>query len=221
MRPDLAPLIDHSLLRADATPPALEQLCADAVHHNLAVVCVNSAHVALCSDILAGTGVRISSTVGFPLGAMSRASKVAETLQAVRDGARELDVVCRLDALKHADRRVFVDDLCAVVEAAEGRVVKAILETGFLEDDEKARGATWACEAGAGFVKTSTGFGPGGATEQDVRLLRRVVGQSAGVKAAGGIRDAATADLLVSAGATRLGTSAGVAIVTDSASRPS
>lgn len=218
MRRDLAVLIDNSLLRPDATPPELERLCVEAAHYNLCAVCVNSAHVAVCARRLADSGVRVASTVGFPLGATSRASKIAETTQAVRDGAVELDVVCRLDALKTRDQDAFVDDLRAVVDAAEGRLVKAIVETGLLDRDEKERGATWAIEAGAGFVKTSTGFGPSGATEEDVRLLRQVVGPFVGVKASGGIRDAATADRLIAAGATRLGTSVAVAIVTESKS---
>ena len=216
MRRDLAALIDHTLLRADATPPELDRLCADAAHYSLVAVCVNSAHVDRCAGLLAGSGVTLASTVGFPLGAISRAAKVAETLQAVRDGATEIDMVCRLDALRAHDRATFVDDVRRVVEAAAGHPVKVILETALLTDDDKTRGAGWACDAGAAFVKTSTGFGPGGATEHDVALLRGVVGPSVGVKASGGIRDVETADRMVRAGATRLGTSAGVAIVTES-----
>ncbi|MEM8605655.1 MAG: deoxyribose-phosphate aldolase [Myxococcota bacterium] len=216
MRRDLAALIDHTLLRPDATPPELERLCEEAAHYNLATVCVNSAHVARCASLLSDSEVRVATTAGFPLGASSLATKVAETAQAVSDGATEIDMVCRIDALKTGDRSTFVDDIRAVVEAAMGHAVKVILETAILGDTEKERGARWACEAGAAFVKTSTGFGPGGATEADVRLLRRAVGPEIGVKASGGIRDAATADRMVRAGANRLGTSAGVAIVTDS-----
>jgi deoxyribose-phosphate aldolase len=215
MRTDLAALIDHTLLRPDAVRRDLERLCEEAVQHSFATVCVNSAHVALCTALLEDCQLPIAATVGFPLGASSTASKAVEAGQAVRDGASEIDMVCEIGALKDGLRGAFIDDVRAVVEAVDGRTVKVILETCLLSDDEKRRGAWWVCEAGAAFVKTSTGFASGGATESDVHLLREVVGPDFGVKASGGIRDAATADRMIEAGANRLGTSAGVAIVTE------
>ena len=216
MRPDLAAYIDHTLLRPDAVRSDFERLCEEAAQHSFATVCVNSAHVALCTALLEDCQVPVAATVGFPLGASNTFSKVAEAAQAVRDGASELDMVAAIGALKDGLRQAFVDDVRGVVDAAEGRAVKVILEMCLLDDDDKRRGAEWAREAGAAFVKTSTGFSSGGATEHDVRLLRLVVGPNVGVKASGGIRDAAAADAMIAAGANRLGTSAGVAIVTHS-----
>ena len=204
------------ILRPDATASQLAQLCDEALQHSFATVCVNSAHVGFCTSLLARRQLPIAATVGFPLGASNPASKSAEAAQAVADGASEIDMVCRIGALKEGDRDTFIDDVRRVVEAASGRVVKVILETGLLTDDEKRQGAAWVQEAGAHFVKTSTGFAGSGASEHDVRILRGVVGASFGVKASGGIRDAATADRMIAAGANRLGTSAGVAIVTES-----
>jgi deoxyribose-phosphate aldolase len=154
--------------------------------------------------------------VGFPLGASNPAAKAAEASRAVLDGASEIDMVCLIGALKEGLRDVFMDDIRGVVDAAGSGLVKVILETCLLSVDEKRRGAQWTCAAGAAFVKTSTGFGGGGATEDDVRLLREEVGSDLGVKASGGIRDAATAERMIAAGASRLGTSASVAIVTES-----
>lgn len=215
MRPDLAALIDHTFLRPDAVRSDFKRVCREAVQHSFATVCVNSAHVALCTSLLADRQLPVAATIGFPLGAVSTAAKAAEAVQAVLDGASEIDMVCQIGALKDSLRAVFVDDIRRVVDAADGGPVKVILETCLLTDDEKRRGAQWACEAGAAFVKTSTGFSSGGATENDVRLLRAVVGADVGVKASAGIRDAAAADRMVAAGANRLGTSAGVAIVTE------
>jgi deoxyribose-phosphate aldolase len=219
MRPDLAALIDHTFLRPDAVRSDFERVCREAAHHSFATVCVNSAHVALCTSLLADRQLPVAATVGFPLGASSPTAKAAEAAQAVLDGALEIDVVCQIGALKDGLQTVFVDDIRRVVDAADGGPVKVILETCLLTDDEKRRGARWACEAGAAFVKTSTGFSRGGANENDVRLLRAEVGPDVGVKASGGIRDAAAADRMIAAGANRLGTSAGVAIVTQSKTR--
>lgn len=219
MRPDLAALIDHTFLRPDAVRSDFERVCREAAHHSFATVCVNSAHVALCTSLLADRQLPVAATVGFPLGAGSPTAKAAEAAQAVLDGALEIDMVCRIGALKDGLQAVFVDDIRRVVDAADGGPVKVILETCLLTDDEKRRGARWACEAGAAFVKTSTGFSSGGADENDVRLLRAEVGPDVGVKASGGIRDAAVADRMIAAGANRLGTSAGVAIVTESKTR--
>jgi deoxyribose-phosphate aldolase len=216
MRPDLAKLIDHTFLRPDAVRADFVRLCKEAVQHSFATVCVNSAHVALCTSLLADRQLPIAATVGFPLGASSSAAKAAEAAQAVLDGASEIDMVCQIGALKDGLEGVFVDDIRRVVDAADGGLVKVILETCVLSPQERRRGAQWTRIAGAAFVKTSTGFAAGGATEDDVRLLRAAVGRDFGVKAAGGIRDAAAADRMIAAGANRLGTSAGVAIVTES-----
>lgn len=216
MRPDLAALIDHTLLRPDAVRSDFERLCKEAAQHSFATVCVNSGHVALCTALLEDCQVPVAATIAFPLGAANTASKATEAAQAVRDGARELDMVCAIGWLKEGLRGAFREDIRGVVEAAEGRDVKVILETCLLNDEEKRRGAEWIRDAGATFVKTSTGFSAGGAAESDVRLLRAVVGPDFGVKASGGIRDIATAHRMIAAGANRLGTSAGVAIVTES-----
>lgn len=216
MRPDLAPFIDHTLLRPDAVRSSLERLCREALQHGFAAVCVNSSHVALCTALLRDCQVPVAATVGFPLGASSTVAKAAEAAEAVRNGASELDMVAAIGALKDRQHDAFIHDIRAVVEAAQGHAVKVIVETCLLSDEEKRRGAAWAEEAGAAFVKTSTGFSSGGATERDVRLLRSAVGPNVGVKASGGIRDAASADCMIAAGANRLGTSAGVAIVTNS-----
>ncbi|NOQ84988.1 MAG: deoxyribose-phosphate aldolase [Myxococcales bacterium] len=216
MRRDLAAFIDHTLLRPDAVQADFARLCKEAVQHSFATVCVNSAHVALCTSLLADRQLPIASTVGFPLGAGNSAGKASEAAQAVLDGASEIDMVCQVGALKGGLHQVFIDDIRRVVDAADGRPVKVILETCLLADEEKQRGAEWTRASGASFVKTSTGFGGGGATEDDVRLLRAEVGEDFGVKASGGIRDAATADAMIAAGANRLGTSASVGIVTES-----
>ena len=216
MRPDLAAFIDHTLLRPDAVRSDFERLCKEAAQHSFATVCVNSAHVALCTALLEDCQLPVAATVGFPLGAASQASKAAETAQAALDGAHEIDMVCAIGWLKEGRRAAFEADIHQVVGAANGRAVKVILETCLLGEDDKRRGAEWSRAAGAAFVKTSTGFSSGGATEHDVRLLREVVGADFGVKASGGIRDAAAADRMIAAGASRLGTSAGVAIVTES-----
>ncbi|MBW1760426.1 MAG: deoxyribose-phosphate aldolase [Deltaproteobacteria bacterium] len=216
MRRDLAALIDHTLLRPDAVRADFARLCKEAIQHSFATVCVNSAHVALCTSLLADRQLPIAATVSFPLGAGNSAGKAAEAAQAVLDGASEIDMVCQIGALKDGLEALFIDDIRRVVDAAEGRPVKVILETCLLSQDEKRRGAQWTRVAGAAFVKTSTGFSDGGATEDDVRLLRAEVGPDFGVKASGGIRDTATADNMIAAGASRLGTSAGVMIVTES-----
>jgi deoxyribose-phosphate aldolase len=216
MRPDLAAFIDHTFLRPDAVQADFAQLCKEAVQHSFATVCINSAHVALCTSLLADRQLPIAATVGFPLGAGNSAGKAAEAARAVLDGASEIDMVCQIGALKDVLQDLFIDDVRRVVDAADGRSVKVILETCLLTDDEKRRGAQWTRMAGAAFVKTSTGFGGSGATEDDVRLLRAEVGPDFGVKASGGIRDRAAAERMIAAGANRLGTSASVAIVTES-----
>jgi len=210
----LARLIDHTLLKPEATAEQIRRLCAEARHYGFAAVCVNPWWVPLCVQELKGTGVKVATVIGFPLGATTTEAKAFEARQAVEAGAEELDMVINVGALKsgHLDR--VQEDIAAVVRAAAGRVVKVILETGLLTDEEKVTACRLAVAAGAHFVKTSTGFGPGGATVADVRLMRQTVGDQVGVKASGGIRDHATAVAMVEAGASRIGASSSVAIVT-------
>ncbi len=211
---DLARFIDHTLLKPDATFDQIQLLCAEAARYGFVSVCVNPFWVATCARLLQGTGVKVCTVVGFPLGASHTATKAFETRQAVSDGATEVDMVINIGALKSGFFDVVGADMAAVVEAAgRGVVTKAILETALLADAEKVRACELAVEAGLDFVKTSTGFGPGGATAGDVALLRQVVGPRMGVKASGGIRDRETALLMVQSGASRIGASASVRIV--------
>jgi deoxyribose-phosphate aldolase len=211
---DLARYIDHTLLKPDATRDDLVKLCEEARRYGFATVCINSANVAFCAVLLEGCSTRPIAAVGFPLGAASSAAKAFETREAIRAGAVEIDMVINLGELKAKNYAFVESDIRAVVEAARPHPVKVILETGALTRDEKVIGCALAKAAGATFVKTSTGFGPGGATVEDVALLREIVGDGMGVKASGGVRTAADARRLLDAGANRLGTSAGVAIVT-------
>jgi deoxyribose-phosphate aldolase len=211
---DLARYLDHTLLRADATRADLGKLCQEARSHGFASVCVNSANVPYCKGLLEGSGVMTVAVVGFPLGAMSTAAKAFEAREAVRQGADEIDMVLNIGALKSQDSDAVLDDIRRVVDAAAPRRVKVILETGYLTRDEKVAACTLCRTAGAHFVKTSTGFGPGGATVEDVALMRSVVGDALEVKASGGVRTAVDARAMIAAGATRLGTSSSVAIVT-------
>lgn len=213
VRADLAHVIDHTLLGRDASRDDLERLCREAREHSFASVCVNGANVRFCREQLRGSSVMTVAVVGFPLGAMATASKAHEAATAVRDGADEVDMVINLGALKSRDYRTVEEDIRAVVDAARPAPVKVILEVGALDHEEKIIACSLAKAAGAAFVKTSTGFGPGGATVEDVALMRSVVGPDMGVKASGGVRDAQTADAMVGAGATRIGASASVAIV--------
>jgi deoxyribose-phosphate aldolase len=216
---DLARYIDHTLLKPDATEKDVEQLCAEAIQYHFASVCVNSGNVELCARLLAGSGVKVCAVVGFPLGAMSTDAKAFETRYAVSHGADEVDMVINVGQLQAGNYAYVYDDIHAVVKAAAGHVVKVILETGLLNEDQKIAGCVLAKAAGADFVKTSTGFGPGGATPEDVALMRRIVGQDMGVKASGGIRDCSTAQKMIESGATRLGASASVSIVKGATSR--
>lgn len=211
----LARLIDHTLLKPEATDDAVRALCADARTHGFAAVCVNPVWVSLCEEELRGHPTLVATVAGFPLGASLPGIKAAEAARAVADGAREIDMVLNVGALKGGDDRTVESDVVAVVEVCrgEGAALKVIIEAALLTDEEKIRASTLAQRAGADFVKTSTGFGPGGATAADVALMRRTVGASTGVKAAGGIRDWATARAMVAAGANRIGTSAGVRII--------
>ncbi len=210
----LAPLIDHTLLAPVATWRDAVRLCREALHYGFATVCVNPALLDVVVSELRDSTVRPCTVIGFPLGATSTAVKVFEAHDAVQRGAEELDMVLSIGALKSGRTRYVREEIAAVVQAAKGRVVKVILETPLLAHAEKIAACRLAVAAGAHFVKTSTGCGGGGATVSDVRLLRRSVPRTVGVKASGGIRTAQDACRLITAGATRIGTSAGVAMVT-------
>jgi deoxyribose-phosphate aldolase len=210
---DLAPLIDHTVLRLEATIAEVEKACDEARRYGFAGVCVRPANVALAARLLAGCSARPIAVVDFPLGTAATSAKVEEARGALQSGAEELDMVANLEALRRRDYGLVLRDIEAVVDAARPRAVKVILETVALSREEKVIGAALAKAAGAAFVKTSTGFGPGGATVEDVALLRQVVGREMGVKASGGIRTAADARKMVEAGATRIGASASVDIV--------
>ena len=211
----VASMIDHTLLKPDATRKNIEELCREAAQFKFATVCVNPAWVALSARLLAGSGVGVCSVVGFPLGATTADVKGYETRRAIFDGAREIDMVINVGALKSGDLAVVERDIEAVTGACRdgGALSKVIIEAALLNDDEKVTACTLAKAAGADYVKTSTGFGPGGATAADVALMRRVVGAEMGVKAAGGVRDLEGLQAMVAAGATRVGASAGVKIV--------
>ncbi len=212
--PELAGAIDHTLLRPDATEEQVRTLCAEAVRYRFAAVCVNPTWVPLCASLLAGSPVTTCTVIGFPLGAAATATKVYETRLAVEQGAGEVDMVLNIGLLKSRRYGLVYDDIAAVVQATEGRAcTKVILETCLLSDEEKVVACALAKEACADYVKTSTGFAGGGATVEDVALMRRVVGSEVGVKASGGVKDRATAEAMISAGANRIGASAGVKIV--------
>lgn len=215
----LASMIDHTLLKPEATPDQIAQLCYEARKNSFASVCVNPTHVKLCAQLLSGSPVKVCTVVGFPLGATPPEVKAFETQQAIDDGATEIDMVINIGAIKAKDYEAAVRDVRAVVRAAHAKnaIVKVIIEAALLTDDEKVAACLISKEAGADFVKTSTGFGPGGATVADVALMRRVVGSTMGVKAAGGIRSLTDTQQMVAAGATRIGASAGVKIVAEAA----
>lgn len=215
---DIAPFIDHTLLKGDATKEELKKLCEEAKKYGFATVCVNPVNVRYCAGLLEGSSVKPIAVVGFPLGASLPSAKAFETRQAIRDGAQEIDMVINVTALKAKDYGTVLDDICAVV-GASSKPVKVIIETAMLNDDEKIIACSLSKVAGAAFVKTSTGFGPGGATAHDVALMRRIVGPEIGVKASGGIRTTEDAKDMLTAGANRLGASASVGIVTGTASR--
>jgi deoxyribose-phosphate aldolase len=211
----VASMIDHTLLKPDATRANIEELCKEAAQFKFATVCVNPTWVALSARLLAGSGVGVCSVVGFPLGATTPDVKGYETQRAIFDGAREIDMVINVGALKSGDLRVVERDIESVTGPCRacGALSKVIIEAALLTDDEKITACTLAKAAGADYVKTSTGFGPGGATAADVALMRRVVGAEMGVKAAGGVRDLEGMKAMIAAGATRVGASAGVKIV--------
>ena len=209
----LAAYIDHTLLRADATAADIKKLCTEAREYSFCCVCVNGAWVRFARSLLEGSAIKVASTAGFPLGAMTTDVKCYETQNAIADGAQEIDVVLNIGRLKQGDDHYVFYELCEIVQVAEGRTVKVILETCLLSQDEKIRACRMAMDSGAQFAKTSTGLSSGGATVEDVALMRKTVGPAFGVKAAGGIRNAATALAMIDAGATRIGASTGVAII--------
>lgn len=205
-------LFDHTILKADATREMVERVCREAREHHFMSVCVNSYYTGFVADELQGSDVRVCTVVGFPLGQMSTKAKAAETRIAVEDGTDEIDMVINVGALKGGDDAVVFEDIRAVRKACEGKVLKVIIETCLLNEEEKVRACRLAMEAKADFVKTSTGFSTGGATKEDVALMRKTVGDTMGVKASGGIRDKEKAVEMLEAGADRLGTSATIAI---------
>ncbi len=208
-----AAMIDHTLLKADATRGQFETLCAEAKKYGFASVCVNPAWVKYAAEQLQGSDVLVCTVIGFPLGASTPAVKAFETKDAIANGAGEIDMVINIGALKDGDYDVVREDIKAVVAAANGTLVKVIIETCLLTDEEKVKACELAVEAGADFVKTSTGFSTGGATAEDIALMRKTVGPDLGVKASGGVRSLEDMKKMISNGATRIGASSGVAIM--------
>lgn len=211
----LAPYIDHTILTPEATVEQVAKRCAEARHYGFAAVCVNPWFVPLVAETLAGSDVMTCTVIGFPLGATTTATKAAETAEAVAAGAREVDMVLAIGALRGGCLDYVRHDVMAVVEAAAAAHVKVILETCLLTDEEKVTACRLCVEAGAHFVKTSTGFSTGGATVADITLMRKTVGPAMGIKASGGVRTREAAQAMIAAGATRIGTSAGVTLVAD------
>ena len=212
---NLAKMIDHTLLKPDATQQEIAQLCFEARKYGFASVCVNPTWVSLCAELLKGSSAKVCTVIGFPLGATSSETKAFETETAIRQGATEIDMVVNIGALKARDLETVAKDIRGVVNVAHGRniIVKVIIETTLLTDEEKTIACLISKEAGADFVKTSTGFAGGGATVHDVELMRKTVGPQMGVKASGGVRTFEDAASMIKAGATRIGASAGVKIL--------
>lgn len=205
--------IDHTLLKPQATEEEIKNICSEAREYGFASVCVNAYYTSLVRKELEGTDVKTCVVVGFPLGATTKEVKAFETKQAIENGAQEIDMVINIGALKSKKYDVVLDDIKAVVDAAKGKaLVKVIIETCLLTDEEKIKVCTLAKEAGADFVKTSTGFSTGGATVEDVKLMRQTVGEEMGVKASGGVRTREDAEAVIAAGANRIGASASIAI---------
>lgn len=210
----IAGMIDHTLLRSDATTEDIKKLTDDAKEYGFASVCVNPAWVAYSAEQLAGTKVKVCTVIGFPLGASTSKTKAYETADAIDSGATEVDMVINIGALKSGDDNTVLRDIQAVVDAAAGKaLVKVIIETSLLSDEEKVTACRLAVQAGADFVKTSTGFQGGGATVEDIALMRRTVGPDVGVKASGGVRSLEDVKRMIEAGATRIGASSGMQIV--------
>lgn len=205
--------IDHTALKADTTKEQIEKLCKEAIEYSFAAVCVNPYHVSMCKEILKATDIKVATVIGFPLGANTKEVKAFEAKDAMDNGAHELDMVINISALKDKDYEKVKDDISAVVDIARGRaLVKVIIETSLLTDQEKVKACEIAKEAGADFVKTSTGFSTAGASLEDVKLMRETVGEDMGVKASGGISDLGIAKQMIIAGASRIGASSGVEI---------
>jgi deoxyribose-phosphate aldolase len=221
--PSIARMIDHTLLKPDATPDQIAQLCYEARKYEFASVCVNPSHVKMCAELLRGSPVKVCTVIGFPLGASSPEVKVFETETALRDGATEIDMVINIGALKGKDYDLVARDINGVVRMAHavGALVKVIIETALLTDEEKEIACLLSKEAGADYVKTSTGFSGGGATSEDIALMRRTIGPEMGIKASGGVKSYEDAKRMVFAGATRIGASAGVKIVQGESTRRS
>ncbi|ACY18570.1 deoxyribose-phosphate aldolase [Haliangium ochraceum] len=217
----IAGMIDHTLLKPEATRADIVAVCEEARQHRFASVCVNTTWVPLVRSLLGNSSVKVCAVVGFPLGAMTPTAKAYEAREAVRQGAQEIDMVINIGALKSRDYETVYEDICRVVKAAAPAGVKVILECSALDDDQKIIGCSLAKLAGAAFVKTSTGFGKGGATVDDVTLMRRIVGPKMGVKASGGVRTADQVKQMAAAGATRIGASASVAIASGGDSKSS
>ncbi len=215
---ELASMIDHTILKPEATPTEVEQVCKEAIEFEFASVCINPSFVSLAKNLLGGTNVKVCSVVGFPLGAMTTGSKIFEAAEAVTNGAQEVDMVINIGRLKAKDYGYVENEIRSVVDAAhlKGAIVKVIIEVCLLTDEEKEKACLLAKNAGADFVKTSTGFSKGGATVADVTLMRKTVGDSMGVKAAGGIRSYDDAIKMIENGASRIGTSSGVKIILES-----
>lgn len=206
---------DHTILKADATYEEVENICKEAIQYGFASVCVNTCHASFVKELLKNSDVKLCVVVGFPLGAMSTAAKALETKEAVFEKADEIDMVINVGALKSKDYDYVYNDILQVRKACEGKILKVIIETCLLTDDEKKKACELSVKAGADFVKTSTGFSKGGATASDVMLMKEAVDGKALVKASGGIRDYGTAMKMIEAGADRLGTSATVAIINE------
>ncbi|CAH0140596.1 Deoxyribose-phosphate aldolase [Peribacillus sp. Bi96] len=214
MSQNVAGLIDHTLLKADATKEQIKVLCEEAREYNFASVCVNPTWVKYASELLEGSEVKVCTVIGFPLGATTPETKAFETKDAICNGAHEVDMVINIGALKDKDDELVERDIRAVVAAATGKALsKVIIETSLLTEEEKVRACELAVKAGTDFVKTSTGFSTGGATVEDVALMRKTVGPDIGVKASGGVRNTSDAQKVIEAGATRIGASAGVSIL--------
>jgi deoxyribose-phosphate aldolase len=211
---DIAQYIDHTLLKPEATRAQIQKLCEEALSHKFYAVCVNSSMISVCKDFLKNSSVKIASVIGFPLGACDTSTKVFETTRALNLGAHEIDMVVHLGAVKAQDWSYVEKDLKDVVLAAQGNPLKVILETHMLTEEEKRKVCEISLLVGAHFVKTATGFSGGGATVEDITLMKSIVQNKGQVKASGGVRDFATAVKMIQAGATRIGTSSGVAIVT-------
>ncbi|MBX0358768.1 deoxyribose-phosphate aldolase [Halobacillus sp. Nhm2S1] len=214
MEQNLAKMIDHTQLKPDTPKDKITQICEEAKENNFASVCVNPHWVSYCAELLDGTDVKVCTVIGFPLGATTKETKAFETKQAIEKGATEVDMVINIGELKSGNKELVQQDIEAVVREAEGKaIVKVIIETSLLSEDEKVAACELAKAAGADFVKTSTGFSGGGATVEDISLMRKTVGPDLGVKASGGVRDYEGAKAMIEAGATRIGASSGIAIV--------